>query len=117
VTPRRSRRHVAARLAALVVHLGIGAAVGACTAAPASPQPTRAPVETPSPRDTPSVLPSMRPTTFLPLGDSYTIGTSVGEADRWPDQLAELLAERGHPLSIVANPAVNGYTSGDLIRD
>jgi lysophospholipase L1-like esterase len=65
----------------------------------------------------PSVLPSTRPTTFLPLGDSYTIGTSVGEADRWPDQLAELLAERGHPLSIVANPAVNGYTSGDLIRD
>jgi lysophospholipase L1-like esterase len=53
---------------------------------------------------------------FVPLGDSYTIGTSVAEAERWPNQLVGLLA--GDPLSLhlVGNPAVNGFASGDLIR-
>lgn len=54
---------------------------------------------------------------FLPLGDSYTIGTSVAEQERWPNQLVALLAERGVPLRLAGNPAVNGYTSADLIRD
>jgi lysophospholipase L1-like esterase len=53
---------------------------------------------------------------FVPLGDSYTIGTSVAEAERWPNQLVARLA--GDPLSLhlVGNPAVNGFASGDLIR-
>lgn len=50
---------------------------------------------------------------FLALGDSYTIGTSVTEAERWPNQLVARVTE----LDLVANPAVNGYTSADLIRD
>ena len=50
---------------------------------------------------------------FVALGDSYTIGTSVTEAERWPNQLVERVQE----LDLVANPAVNGYTSADLIRD
>jgi len=50
---------------------------------------------------------------YVALGDSYTIGTSVGEAERWPDQLVERVGE----LELVANPAVNGYTSADLIAD
>lgn len=50
---------------------------------------------------------------FLPLGDSYTIGTSVTEAERWPNQLLE----RVEGLELVGNPAVNGYTSLDLIND
>lgn len=54
---------------------------------------------------------------FLPLGDSYTIGTSVAVRGRWPNQLVALLAERGVPLRLAGNPAVNGYTSADLIRD
>jgi len=53
---------------------------------------------------------------FLPLGDSYTIGISVRQADRWPDQLVEVLAGRV-PLRVVANPARNGLTSRDLIDD
>lgn len=32
---------------------------------------------------------------FLALGDSYTIGESVSEADRWPDQLVNLLRDAG----------------------
>jgi acyl-CoA thioesterase I len=48
------------------------------------------------------------------LGDSYTIGTAVGQADRWPDQLVARLGPGR--LSLVANLAVNGYTSRDVIE-
>lgn len=54
---------------------------------------------------------------YVALGDSYTIGTSVTEADRWPDRLVSTLG-RGTPpieLDLVANLAVNGYTSSDVI--
>ncbi len=54
---------------------------------------------------------------YLALGDSYTIGTSVDAADRFPDQLVATLATRGIDLSLMANLGVNGYTSADLIRD
>jgi acyl-CoA thioesterase-1 len=50
---------------------------------------------------------------YVALGDSYTIGTSVEEAERWPNQLVERIAH----LELVGNPAVNGYTSADLIAD
>ena len=48
---------------------------------------------------------------FVALGDSYTIGTSVDAAERWPNQLAVRIPD----LELVGNPAVNGYTSTDLI--
>ncbi|CAN5570689.1 SGNH/GDSL hydrolase family protein [soil metagenome] len=48
---------------------------------------------------------------YVALGDSYTIGTSVSEAERWPNQLVERIGD----LELVGNPAVNGYTSADLI--
>jgi acyl-CoA thioesterase-1 len=48
---------------------------------------------------------------YVALGDSYTIGTSVDEAERWPNQLVARIPE----LELVANLAVNGYTSTDLI--
>ena len=51
---------------------------------------------------------------YVALGDSYTIGTSVREDERWPDQLVGAL---GGALELVANPAVNGYTAADLARD
>lgn len=50
---------------------------------------------------------------YVALGDSYTIGTSVGEDERWPNQLVARVSE----LELVGNLAVNGYTSADLIRD
>ncbi|GAC1391411.1 MAG: SGNH/GDSL hydrolase family protein [Candidatus Saccharimonadales bacterium] len=52
---------------------------------------------------------------YLPLGDSYTIGQSVIESDRWPNQLVSSLNKQDKALVIVANPAVTGYTSQDLI--
>jgi len=50
------------------------------------------------------------------LGDSYTIGTGVQPAERWPDQLVAALGSREPALELAANLAVNGYTSEDLIR-
>jgi lysophospholipase L1-like esterase len=50
---------------------------------------------------------------YVALGDSYTIGTSVTAAERWPDQLVARLPD----LDLVANLGVNGFTSRDLIRD
>ena len=49
---------------------------------------------------------------YVALGDSYTIGTSVGERERWPNQLAA----REPRLELVANLGVNGFTSRDLIE-
>ncbi len=51
---------------------------------------------------------------FLSLGDSYTIGESVSEADRWPVQLAEMVRAKGIDL---ANPdmiAETGWTTAEL---
>ena len=50
---------------------------------------------------------------YVALGDSYTIGTSVAEAERWPNQLVERIAD----LELAGNPAVNGFTSADLINE
>jgi len=53
---------------------------------------------------------------WVALGDSYTIGTSVDPTERWPDQLIGGLGQRLPTLELVANLAVNGYTSGDVIE-
>jgi lysophospholipase L1-like esterase len=51
------------------------------------------------------------PIRYVALGDSYTIGTSVARADRWPDQLVA----RAPGLALVGNLGVNGFTSRDVI--
>src|SRR3954454_12408022 len=51
------------------------------------------------------------PLRLVTLGDSYTIGTSVPAADRWPNQLVRRFAGR---LDLVANLGVNGYASSDV---
>jgi lysophospholipase L1-like esterase len=50
---------------------------------------------------------------YLALGDSYTIGESVPEGDRFPNQLAALLAQEGHPteVKIIAR---TGWTTSEL---
>ena len=52
------------------------------------------------------------PLRYVALGDSYTIGTSVAERERWPNQLVALEPR----LQLVANLGVNGFTSRDLIE-
>jgi lysophospholipase L1-like esterase len=51
---------------------------------------------------------------YVALGDSYTIGTSVSDGERWPNQLVARLADTD--VELAGNLAVNGYTSGDLIE-
>lgn len=50
---------------------------------------------------------------FLALGDSYTIGESVVEAERWPNQLAERLKVEGLPV-VVTIIARTGWTTDEL---
>jgi lysophospholipase L1-like esterase len=52
---------------------------------------------------------------YVALGDSYTIGTSVESAERFPDQLVAALDTDGPTLDLVANLATNGFTSRDVI--
>jgi lysophospholipase L1-like esterase len=52
------------------------------------------------------------PLRYLALGDSYTIGTGASDtAHSWPSIIAERLK------ADLTNPAVNGFTTVDLIRD
>src|SRR6266849_1950749 len=52
---------------------------------------------------------SRPPARFLALGDSYTIGESVVEADRWPNQLARAL--KNDQPEIIAK---TGWTCDEL---
>jgi acyl-CoA thioesterase I len=55
---------------------------------------------------------SRGPIHYLALGDSYTIGTGASDdAHAWPSIIAARLG------ATLTNPAVNGYTTLDLIRD
>lgn len=51
---------------------------------------------------------------LLALGDSYTIGESVPETDRWPVQLAAMLARRGITLEPPLIIAKTGWTTDEL---
>jgi len=54
---------------------------------------------------------------YVALGDSYTIGTATrSAAERWPDQLVIRLGLQPPTLDLVANLAVNGFTSRDVIE-
>ena len=54
--------------------------------------------------------------TYLALGDSYTIGESVVETERWPVQLAEQLRVREFKMAPPKIIAKTGWTTGDLLR-
>ena len=53
-------------------------------------------------------------TRILALGDSYTIGEAVAEKERWVEQLAVLLGERGHPIAATTIVARTGWTTDEL---
>ncbi|ADB41713.1 SGNH/GDSL hydrolase family protein [Spirosoma linguale] len=52
--------------------------------------------------------------TFLSLGDSYTIGESVAEQDRWSVQLAGMLRKEGIDVASPAIIAKTGWTTAEL---
>ncbi|HXB04887.1 MAG TPA: SGNH/GDSL hydrolase family protein [Candidatus Acidoferrum sp.] len=54
---------------------------------------------------------------YLALGDSYTIGTGASTPARaWPSIIAERLRHHTGQEVELTNPAVNGFTTVDLIR-
>ena len=56
------------------------------------------------------------PERFLSLGDSFTIGTGTTPDRSFPAALARIWTQQGRKV-VLANPAVNGYTTDDLIHD
>jgi len=62
-------------------------------------------VNTPNPAQ-----PSIR---YLALGDSYTIGESVNENERWPNQLAAMLSEKNIQVDVTII-ARTGWTTSEL---
>ena len=50
---------------------------------------------------------------YLALGDSYTIGESVSNEDRWPNQLANLLQAKRIQTEVTIN-ARTGWTTDEL---
>lgn len=53
---------------------------------------------------------------FLALGDSYTIGEGVPEADRWPAQLVERLRRIGLAVADAEIIARTGWTTDELAQ-
>src|ERR687887_743546 len=61
---------------------------------------------------------SSGPVRYLALGDSYTIGTGAsGPEAAFPSRLRRRLEEYAGRGVEVVNPAVNGYTTADVVRD
>jgi len=56
------------------------------------------------------------PERFLALGDSFTIGTGTTPDRSFPAILARIWIEHGRAV-VLSNPAVNGYTTDDLIHE
>ena len=54
------------------------------------------------------------PIKYLALGDSYTIGESVTEPERWPNQLVDSLAKKGIQLGKPTIIATTGWRTDDL---
>ena len=53
--------------------------------------------------------------TYLALGDSYTIGQSVSEADRFPNQTVSLLRNKGVSIQDPRIIATTGWTTRNLL--
>lgn len=51
---------------------------------------------------------------YLALGDSYTIGESVSEAERWPNQLCDSLNKKGYSLAKPIIIATTGWRTDNL---
>ncbi len=61
---------------------------------------------------TPTPTPSNQTYRYLALGDSYTIGESVSEAERWPNQLAAFVdPSKEIEVTIIAR---TGWTTSEL---
>jgi lysophospholipase L1-like esterase len=53
---------------------------------------------------------------YLALGDSYTIGEGVGEPERWPVQLSQILRFHGTDVAPPRIIAKTGWTTTELLE-
>lgn len=60
------------------------------------------------------VLSKSKPIKFLALGDSYTIGESVEENLRWPNQLSDALSKKGFQIEKPKIIATTGWRTDNL---
>lgn len=60
------------------------------------------------------ILDKTQPIRFLALGDSYTIGESVAETERWPEQLATALRTQGVQVEKPRIIATTGWRTDQL---
>lgn len=100
----------------VMIIVGCGAETAVSTPTPFV-QPTA--TMTPSPTSTPTPKPACAPRTenplrYLALGDSYTIGESVAEAERWPVQLVAALRKQGVNIADSEIIAKTGWTTREL---
>ena len=61
-----------------------------------------------------AVPPDLR---YLALGDSFTIGTGSSESQAFPARLKPLLEKKRGAKVTLLNPAVNGYSTQELIDE
>src|SRR5258708_11181974 len=54
------------------------------------------------------------PVSYLALGDSYTIGESIAENERWPNQLVDALRKRRLEVNAPRIIATTGWRTDDL---
>src|SRR5437764_5434307 len=52
---------------------------------------------------------------YVPIGDSYSIGAGATAEQSWPSLLTRHLRAAGVQISLVANPSITGWTSEQAI--
>jgi lysophospholipase L1-like esterase len=63
-----------------------------------------------------ALVPQAMAARYLALGDSYTIGEGVADAERWPNQLKTLLAENHLAVDAPEIVARTGWTTDELSK-
>ena len=87
----------------------------ACSKGKAGTEAVISPVDTSKTKDTVIIKPPVN-RRYLALGDSYTIGQSVAESERYPRQLQDSLYKYGIAITDLTIIARTGWTTYDLLN-
>lgn len=97
--------------------MALACAKGTATPGTAHPPADTAAVKTDTTKktDTATVTVIEKYQTYLALGDSYTIGQSVGDSDRYPVQAVKILETQGDTVEPPEIIATTGWTTANLL--